>query len=104
MKISILLFVLLLMTILGALGGVFFKLYSAKGKLFLLTGLCFYGLGALLNIVLLKYLPYTVVFPANALTYMWAIVFAKMIFKEKIGLRRYIGAGFIIAGVIFLVY
>lgn len=100
-------FLLILMTLLGALGGVFFKLLSSPDRnkrLCFLIGGFFYGLGAILNIILLRELPYTVVFPANALTYIWAIIFARWFFKEKIGVFKIAGIGCIFLGIIFLTF
>lgn len=95
---------LLIMTCAGALGGVFFKMYSqGKNKLKLLLGLGCYGFGALLNIYLLGKLPYTVVLPANALTYVWALGFARWIFKETVALRQTAGVAVILAGLLLLV-
>ncbi|MGX6446100.1 EamA family transporter [Neobacillus sp. K501] len=104
MKSSLFIMLLVIMTLFGAAGGVFFKLLSTtKKKIFFLVGGFFYGIGALLNIVLLKELPYTVVFPANALTYIWALILAKWVFNEKIGKYKLIGVVFIILGIVMLV-
>ena len=92
-------FLLLMMTLFGATGGVFFKKYSTKKMIFLFGGLFFYGLGALLNIFLLKLLPYSVVVLSNSLTYVWALVFAYFIFREKIGLYKLMGISLILCGV-----
>ncbi|WP_245697417.1 EamA family transporter [Paenibacillus oryzae] len=95
---------LIAMTLCGALGGAGLKKYAISHKrLHAAGGLGFYGMGALLNILLLKFLPLTVVLPANALTYVWTLVLAKWIFKEKIGLLRWSGVGFIMAGLFILV-
>lgn len=94
---------LLPMTWCGALGGVFFKHYAmGRRKMHLLTGAMFYGAGALVNIYLLKHLPYTIVMPANALTYVWALLLAKRVFKESVGAVRMTGVAFIIAGLVWL--
>lgn len=99
-----LIILLLLMTILGSLGSVFFKFYTLKKTLiYLLTGFSFYGLGALLNIFLLKVLPYTVVLPANALTFIWTLLFAKWFFHETIGIYKIAGVAFIISGLVVLI-
>ena len=95
---------LLVMTVFGSLGGVCFKLYaSRKRTVCIFTGLMLYGLGASLNIYLLRQLPYTVVVPANALTFVWTLLFAKRFFKEPIGMRQICGVGIIIAGLLMLI-
>jgi len=95
---------LLFMTIAGSLGSVYFKNYTLKKKLiYLFIGFSFYGVGALLNIYLLKVLPYTIVLPANALTFIWTLLFAKWVFKEPIGMYKIAGVAFIISGLIVLI-
>ncbi|UNK16607.1 EamA family transporter [Paenibacillus sp. N3/727] len=105
MKNEPLLYMLLLaMTLFGSLGSVFFKGYTSKKQLLLLFfGFASYGIGALLNIYLLKELPYTIVMPANALTFLWALLFAKVIFKESIGIIKIAGIVFIISGLLLLI-
>ncbi|MFC7679500.1 EamA family transporter [Paenibacillus sp. GCM10028914] len=96
---------LLVMTLFGSLGSVFFKGYTSKKKIpLLLTGFASYGIGALLNIYLLKELPYTIVMPANALTFLWALLFAKVIFKESIGIIKITGVFFIMSGLLLLIW
>lgn len=96
---------LIAMTLCGAIGGAGLKAYASSRKLrYVLLGLGFYGMGALLNIVLLKYLPLTVVLPANALTYVWTLLIAKWAFKETVGPLRWIGVGCIMGGLFFLVF
>ncbi|WP_054958395.1 EamA family transporter [Paenibacillus dakarensis] len=100
----ILYMLLLAMTLLGSLGSVFFKGFTSKKQFFLLfIGFASYGIGALLNIYLLKELPYTIVMPANALTFLWALLFAKVIFKESIGMIKIAGVVFIISGLLLLI-
>ncbi|MDB5084817.1 MAG: permease [Bacilli bacterium] len=98
-------YLLLIMTLFGSLGSVFFKSFSSKRTLtHLLIGLMFYGLGAMINIYLLNQLPYTVVMPANALTFIWTLVLAKLIFKETIGIYKIAGVAFIISGLLLLIW
>jgi drug/metabolite transporter (DMT)-like permease len=93
-------FVLIIMTLLGSLGGVLFKLHSVRRKqLYLFFGALSYGFGALLNIYLLRSLPYTVVMPANALTFLWTLLFAKWFFRERIGATKIAGIICIGAGI-----
>lgn len=70
----------------------------------LLLGFIVYGLGALLNIYLLRHFPYTVVLPANALTYIWTLYVAKIICKETIGFHQLAGIAFIVSGLLVLVW
>ncbi|WII35720.1 EamA family transporter [Paenibacillus thiaminolyticus] len=94
---------LVMMTWFGSLGSACFKLSSArKQRSILLLGFLCYGAGALLNIYLLRFLPYTVVLPANALTFIWTMMLARWIFKESIGLPKLAGIAFIFAGMLLL--
>ncbi|MGQ8873939.1 EamA family transporter [Paenibacillus sp. TSA_86.1] len=96
--------VLIVMTLCGAMGGAGLKFYAASRKrLHVLIGLGFYGTGALLNIVLLKFLPLTVVLPANALNYVWTLIIARWIFKETVGPMRWMGVACIMGGLCLLV-
>ncbi|WP_258311617.1 permease [Paenibacillus pabuli] len=97
--------VLIAMTLCGAMGGAGLKAYAtSRKKLHVLMGLGFYGTGALLNIVLLKFLPLTIVLPANALTYVWTLIIARFAFKEAVGPLRWIGVTCIMGGLCLLVF
>ncbi|WP_410512286.1 DMT family transporter [Paenibacillus sp. BR2-3] len=96
---------LIMMTLFGSLGSVFFKGFTSKKRYsLLLIGFASYGIGALLNIYLLKKLPYTLVMPANALTFLWALLFAKIFFKETIDIIKISGLVFIISGLLLLLW
>ena len=96
--------VLIVMTLCGAMGGAGLKYYAASRKrLHVLVGLGFYGTGALLNIVLLKFLPLTVVLPANALTYVWTLIIARWAFTKTVGHMRWMGVACIMGGLCLLV-
>ncbi|WP_258012632.1 EamA family transporter [Paenibacillus sp. F4] len=105
---EILLFVL--MTMFGALGGLFLKklsLYTIGiNKPFLmhffLAGFL-YALGAFLNIILLKFIPYTVVYPLTAFTYIWTLIFSRIFLKETISVTKIGGVLLIICGAFVLI-
>ncbi|WP_223070365.1 EamA family transporter [Paenibacillus caui] len=95
---------IIMMTLLGSIGGVFFKMGATQKKTkYIFGGLLSYGLGSLLNIYLLKKLPYTVVMPANAFTFIWTLFFARWFFKEKVGRYQIIGIVVITTGIYILV-
>lgn len=104
-------FILILgMTLLGAMGGLFFKRSSEYSiginKLFIINlfiGGCFYLLGALLNIMILKKLPYMIVYPLTSVTYIWTMIISKVFLNEYISLKRIMGVVLIIFGAILLV-
>lgn len=81
---------LLCMTLLGSLGGFFFKKCTSRGlKLsgfFILNlgiGGVFYVLGALLNIQLLKMMPYTIVYPLTSITYIWTLILSSFFCRKN---------------------
>ncbi len=103
--------ILIFMTLSGALGGYFFKKASSfdlkvdlvSFSKFFITGGLFYFAGAVLNIVILKHLPYTIVFPLTSITYVWTMIISFFLLKEKITFKKMIGVSLIILGSIWLV-
>ncbi|WLR41678.1 EamA family transporter [Bacillus carboniphilus] len=107
MKIFIL---VITMTLLGALGGYFFKLATSSGlklnkRLFFYVGLgiVLYLSGAFLNIILLKHLPYTIAFPLTSFTYIWTMVISYFGLKEIMTARKIVGTIFILLGAFLLI-
>lgn len=101
-----------IMTLLGALGGYFFKkgADNLNGILSLFLnwrvyiGGIFYVSAALLNIVALKFLPYSIVLPLTAMTYIWTMIISKIALDEKITKNKITGTILIILGSIFIAY
>lgn len=109
--VNILLFAI--MTLLGSLGAISFKIGGAlldknKKLLGLLNnkwiyfGGFLYFLSAIINIYLLTIFDYSMVLPITAITYVWTLVFARLIFKERIYCSKVLGVVFIILGVCFI--
>lgn len=100
----------IIFTLFGAVGGFCFKKATENSNgivgiilsPFLYVGGGFYVLGALLNIVLLKYLNYTIVLPLTSITYVWTLLIAYFFLKESISRRKIIGVTLIIAGAVLL--
>lgn len=98
------------MTLLGALGGYFFKkgAENLNGIISLILnwrvyiGGIFYVSAALLNIVVLKFLPYSIVLPLTAITYIWTMIISKVALGEKITRNKIVGTILIIIGSIFI--
>ncbi|MCQ2539987.1 MAG: EamA family transporter [Acetatifactor sp.] len=104
----------LIMTLSGSLGAFFLK----KGvnnleKLSIPAMICekymyfggfFYVLGALLNIVLLRFLPYTIVYPMTSVTYVWTLIVSAMFLKEKITWNKIAAVACIVIGVVFIAF
>ena len=100
---------LLVGTLLGAFGGFYLKKSTAKEGVigivlspFLYIGGFSYLISAILNIKVLKYLPYSVVLPLTSITYIWSIVIAHYFLNEKITKIKIYGIIFIIIGAIFI--
>lgn len=95
---------IIIFTILGAFGGFFFKKTSEVNNIlknqYLYLGIAFYGTGAILNIIELKYLPYSIVLPLTSITYIWTILISHFLLKERINKHKILGIIFIISGVI----
>lgn len=105
----LLILIIIIMTLLGSLGGFFFKkstngsnLLSIIKSKFLYIGGISYILSAILNIIVLKYLPLSVVLPITAITYIWSMIISRIILNEKITRYKLIGMAMIIIGAIFI--
>lgn len=102
--------VIIFMTMLGSLGGFFFKCSSSAGGSFLsilknknlYIGGLIYVASALLNIWVLKYMQYSVVLPMTAITYIWTMILSRIVLKEKITVKKAFGVASIIVGAVFL--
>ncbi|WP_235848550.1 EamA family transporter [Litchfieldia alkalitelluris] len=93
----------------GSVASFFIKKSTLTGNIFsvlksnyLYIGCGLYFLSALLNIYLLKVLPYTVVLPLTSITYIWSFIIAYIYLKEKITYRKIVGISFIILGALVL--
>lgn len=69
----------------------------------LLIGLAFYGLSAVLFILVLTRVKLTVAAPAVSLTYVFSVMIGYYFFKEAITTRHLIGFVLIICGVVLVV-
>lgn len=61
-----------------------------------------YVLSALLNLYLLKQLPYSVVVPLGALTYIWTLIIAYKFLGESVTKQKIAGVCLIIIGVVLV--
>lgn len=97
----------LLMTILGAVASLFLKRASESGEFLvvlkngkLYIGGFLYLSSAVLNILLLRHLDYSVVLPLTALTYVWTMLLSHAVLKERITSRRVSGIALILFGLV----
>ena len=100
----------LLMTFASSLGAFFFKKSTdrAAGLFSLLRipafylGGCFYVLGALLNVLLLRFMEYTVLYPMASIGYIWSLLLANRFLGERITKKKLFGIGLICLGIMLL--
>ena len=93
-----------LMTLCGSLGALFFKrsTQGSQGLLPLLRTPQLYGVGALLNIALLRIWAYSVVYPLTCVTYVWTLFLSHRFLGEPLTRRKLLGIGLVLAGVVIL--
>ena len=97
----------LAMTLVGAMGAFFLKagmdrvsgLSSLVKNPRLYLGGCFYLAGACLNILLLRQLDYSVLYPMTALTYVWSMGLSAAFLGERLTRRKLAGVAAILLGV-----
>lgn len=66
----------------------------------LYIGAGIYLVSAVLNIIVLCYLDYSVVLPLTSLTYIWTMILSYMILKEQITKRKVVGVVLRLAGAV----
>ena len=98
------------MTFGGSIASIFLKKASASRSILslikninLYIGGFIYIICAILNIIVLHKLDYSLVLPLTSITYIRTMILARTILKEVISPKRLIGLLFIITGVIILV-
>ncbi len=106
---NIIYIILLIGTLLGALGGFCLKKSTTKESLiksfvspFLYLGGVLYVFSAILNIIVLKQLPYSVVLPLTSITYVWSLFISYYFLNEKITKIKIYGIICIVIGAIFI--
>ena len=70
----------------------------------LLLGLSFYGLGAIAYILLLTRVNLSVAGPSASIIYVFSVLIGYFVFKETIPVHRAFGLGFIVCGVLLVVW
>lgn len=102
-------FLLLIMTLLGAVASLFLKKASGVSELRelltngnLYTGGILYVIGILLNIYILRYLDYSVVLPMTSITYIWTMIVSCIFLGEKVTKKKMLGVGLIVVGAVLI--
>ncbi|KAI4446957.1 hypothetical protein C823_001475 [Eubacterium plexicaudatum ASF492] len=97
------------MTLMGAAASVFFKRASGSdGFLKMLLNVNLYIGGflylaaAVVNILVLRVLDYSVVMPVSSITYIWTMLLSYMILKETITKKKVLGVLCIVIGAVFV--
>lgn len=79
---------LLIMTFMGSVASLFLKRASCSNGIFEIlkninfyVGGCLYLGAAIINIIVLRYLDYSVVLPLTSITYIWTMVLSFLILK-----------------------
>lgn len=100
---------LLIMTVMGSVASLFLKKASGgDGIVGLLKNINLYIGGflyvgsAVLNIILLRYLDYSVVLPLTSLTYIWTMIISHLVLKEKISVKKMAGVALILVGAVLV--
>ena len=98
------------MTFSGALGGYAFKKMSLyqiginKGFIrFFLTGGSLYAVGVICNVILLKHLPYTLLYPLSSITYIWTLILSFLFLAEKVTVKKIAGVLLILLGSLLII-
>lgn len=103
-------FLLVIMTLMGAVAALFLKKSANKPLKLLLKdyniyiGGSLYFVSALINIYLLTVFDFMVILPLLSLTYVWTFLLSFFILKEKIRLNQLAGILLIIAGMCILAF
>lgn len=102
-------FLIFVMTFLGSVASLFLKKASSSIKISILlknwnlyAGGVLYVISALINIYVLKFLPYSVVLPLTSITYIWTMLLSYIFLKEKVHIKKIIGVFVILFGAILV--
>lgn len=94
---------MIISSVFGCLGQLFWKLASTKGFLFIIIGLFFYCIGAVFMLNSYKHGKLSVLQPMLSMSYVLSIFLAAIFLKgEPITIAKIIGVLLIIAGVVFI--
>jgi drug/metabolite transporter (DMT)-like permease len=70
----------------------------------LIAGLACYGLGAIFYILLLTRVKLSIVGPSVAVVYVFSVLLGYFVFHEPIPISRVVGLGFIVCGVVLVIW
>ncbi len=98
------------MSVLASFGSFFLKRASAGGlsvqRLLsapdLYIGGILYVASSVLNIYLLKVLPYSIVLPLGSMTYVWTLLISKYLLRENVNRYQVLGVTVILCGIVMV--
>lgn len=93
---------MLISSICVCVGQLLWKLSAEQGIIVMLTGFCFYGVGALIMMVAYRFGKLSVLQPMLSLNYVLSIILAVIVLKEEVTLIKCIGVLVIIIGVVMI--
>ena len=79
-----------------------FDIMSAITNYPIIGGLALYGVGMIILLIALRGAELTMLYPIMATSYIWVSLMSLFIFHESVGLWRWIGICFIVAGVFYI--
>ncbi len=97
-------FLMITCTIFTSIAQIFYKLGALRlPEIFtnyhILIGLILYGIGALILVTAFKFGEVTLLYPIIATSYVWVSILSWIVFSETIGVFKWFGIAFIIAGI-----
>lgn len=103
-------FFAVVMSFLGAMGAYFFKKAATRTARLIALFACrefyfgalFYAIGLILNIWLMEYIQYSILYPMSAVTYIWTAVISCKLLGEQMSRKKLAGLIAIVIGVIFI--
>lgn len=103
------LLLILAMTLLGALASLFLKKTASAGSIAgmfrnanLYIGGVLYVISAVLNILILHKLDYSIVLPLTSITYIWTMILSRTVLRERITQKKIGGVCLILVGAVFV--
>ena len=94
---------ILIMTVMGSVASLFLKKASSFKNLKEYIGGFLYLGAAILNIIVLREMDYSIVLPLTSLTYVWTMFISYLFLKEYISKKKMIGVSLIVLGAIMIV-
>lgn len=101
-----------LMTTIGSFGALCFKYLTKSSERLTINGLLFnkmlylggvlYVLSSVFNVILLRYVDYSIVYPLSALTYVWTLFISRFILHEKINVFKITAIVLIAIGIMII--